>query len=145
MKLTRELAERIKVSTISDERCMAECRRLQGMLTFAIATGTELKFSYDFINPATIQGLAAIEKAVTGWIDATLKEDFKLDRKQIPKLQFNLQECKHVDDGDNTVTVLLDFGKILPGERPPEVMEAARLMMERLETDLVAATAGEGR
>ena len=105
--------------------------KIQTMLVCAIASGTSLTWTYGFIKPATARDLAAIEKAITGWVRTTLRQVFKLKPKEIPKFYLDLSKGKFVDDGDNTVTITLDFGKLLPGERPPETLRLARELMDR--------------
>jgi hypothetical protein len=51
--------------------------------------------------------------------------------REIPDFYMDLQNGVWKDDGDNTVTVHLDCGKLFPGERPPELLDAARQMMDR--------------
>lgn len=103
------------------------------MLVCSIAEGSELKIAYHFNKPPTARDLARLETSINRLVRGVLRHDFMLKPRQLPKLFLDLQNGTWKDDGDNSVTITLDFGKLLPGERPPEVLEAARKMMERYE------------
>jgi hypothetical protein len=118
------------------EEAMETVNRIHRMLVCAIVMGTEIKIAYDdFKEPATIQDLARIDKAVTRLVRDVLRTTFKLKPAQIPKMRLSLPDSKFVDDGDNTVTVTLDFGKILPGERPPELLALCKKTFPELVAD----------
>jgi hypothetical protein len=110
-------------------------RKILGMLVCAIASGEKFVTAYHFIRPATARDLARLERNITGLVREVLRSVFKLKPRQIPKFYLDLQNGVWKDDGDNTVTVTLDFGKLLPGERPPEIAEACARIMAQYDRD----------
>jgi hypothetical protein len=117
--------------------------RIQAMLLHAIVTGRKLRIAYKFTRPATLQDLAKIEKALAGWIRGSVRRITKLKSNEIPDFRFDIRKAKYVDGGDHTVTVTLDFRRLLPGKRPAALIAAADAMMEKLDAELEVPASGE--
>lgn len=78
----------------------------------------QITFIYTFADGYlySASDLAKIEKDITGLVRLLLNQvGFNLKRTW--KLKLNVAEMKHAEDGDNSVSVHLDFAKIVPGFR----------------------------
>lgn len=94
------------------------------LLLYGIGTGGKLEIRYGFTRPATVGDIARIEKSLDRLLRDVLGTIGPKPRRRLFTLPLN--KMRHKDDGDHTVTLTLDFAQLIPGERTPEVVEAAR-------------------
>lgn len=101
-----------------------EAEAIYSMFLGGILAGREITGRFTFPKPPSAADLARVEKTVNGVITCVLRNDLGV---RVPHRAFRLdiRQLKIVDDGDdNGVTIRLDFGQLLPWDRPPEMVEA---------------------
>lgn len=102
--------------------------RLTRTLLYAFATAGKVSFAYGFKRPPRLADLARIERHITTLVSGFVRDfGVKLPRKW---LYLDPARMEHEDDGDNTVTITVDFGELVPGERPAEMVEAAKRLLD---------------
>ena len=97
-------------------------REVIGMIRDAIAKRGTLEFCYVFErgHVVSIRDLAEIESAITEGVGGFVRRLGELaglpDDALPPKdwLRLEVASMKRIEDGENTVVVLIDFEKILP-------------------------------
>jgi hypothetical protein len=124
---------RCRLSDKDLTEAMQVAQHVQDMLVCSIASGTEMTVNYFFKKQATLRDLADLERNLDQWVRSTCKKIFKLKPRQIPRITLDIHNAVWRDDDDHTVTIKLDFGKIFPGERPQELLDAVKAIMARHE------------
>lgn len=111
-----------------------ELLKLQLMLACAIARGGQLTLTNEFKARPRMRDLVKMERSINQWLRETLRHYFKLKPAQIPRFYMDVMQASRIDDGDDkTVRVTLDFAKLLPCERAPEVVAACERIMAQFE------------
>lgn len=115
--------------TAEEEReVFATADKVHRMLVHAIGTGSKFTVKYDFKHRPTLTDLAGIEKNLNYWIVDTLRHmGAAIPRRRL--FHFTMLDWK--DDGDNTVTIHLDFAVLLPFERTPAILAACERLLSK--------------
>jgi len=118
---------------VTEGEVIATAWKIERMLAAAMLKGSTFTCTYNFKEAPTVRDLAEVEKVINGLVRGTLGRTFK-SKARMPKFFLDLEKGTWIDDGDHTLTVTLDFAKLLPFERGAEHLElAAQLLAKNAE------------